>query len=389
MEGGDNDDVMIGGAGNDSMGGDAGNDLMQGNDGADTMVGGTGEDTLKGGAGDDSLDGGDGNDVLDGGAGNDAIDGGVGDDSMRGGDGDDILLGGAGDDIILGQGGDDRLEGGEGTDTASYSGDQMSYTLQISTTTIELEDRRVGENGTDELIDFETLNFADGNVFDDGGGTETEFNLTKFANFATLSTDDFETFVEMYIAYFNRAPDAVGLYFWGTVLADGGLTLEQIADDFFTQPETMAAYPDLDDNSAFAQQVYQNVLGRPFDQLGLDFWVGVLDTGAVTKSQFILELLEGVYATPPSDSTTDFVAQKAADAQYLSDKTDLGIYFSVIKGMSDATNASDTLALFDGSAASVTTAKNAIDADYADALDPTTGEFLMQLVGVVDDPFMV
>jgi len=38
------------------------------------------------------------------------------------------------------------------------------------------------------------------------------------------------------------------------------------------------------------------------------------------------------------------------------------------------------MALFDGSPA--------IDADYADALDPASGEFLMQLVGVVDDPFL-
>jgi hypothetical protein len=30
-----------------------------------------------------------------------------------------------------------------------------------------------------------------------------------------------------------------------------------------------------------------------------------------------------------------------------------------------------------------------MDADYAAALDPVDGEFLMPLVGVVDDPFMM
>lgn len=53
------------------------------------------------------------------------------------------------------------------------------------------------------------------------------------------------------------------------------------------------------------------------------------------------------------------------------------------------TNASDTMALFDGTLASVTTSKNAMDADFAAALDADNGEFLMQLVGVVDDPFMI
>ena len=111
------------------------------------------------------------------------------------------------------------------------------------------------------------------------------------------------------------------------------------------------------------------MLGRAFDELGLNFWVGVLDRGEVTKSQFILELLEGVYASSPVDATPDFLAQKAADAQYLSDKTDLGIYFSVIKGMSNVSSASETMALFDGSVDSLASAKAAMDANYENALD--------------------
>ena len=292
--------------------------------------------------------------------------GGNGPDALDGTTGGDELSGAGGDDTVTGGPGYDTLSGGEGTDTARYSGDQDSYTL----------------------MGFEFLDFEGGSYFDGGAGDLTLFDLRQFADFATLTPEDFRTFVEIYIAYFDRAPDAVGLYFWGTVLAKGQLTLEQIADDFFNQPETQAAYPDLSNNTLFAQQVYQNVLGRDFDAAGLNFWVGALDGGFVTKSQFILALLEGVDAPAQPGDSAETIAQRALDAQYLETKTDLGVYYAVILGMSDVEDARDSMALFTGTPASVQAARAEMDADFAEALDPVTGEFLMPLVGVVDDPFM-
>ena len=43
----------------------------------------------------------------------------------------------------------------------------------------------------------------------------------------------------------------------------------------------------------------------------------------------------------------------------------------------------------DGDPADIEAAVSAIDGFYADALDPETGEFLITLVGVVDDPFAI
>ena len=45
------------------------------------------------------------------------------------------------------------------------------------------------------------------------------------------------------------------------------------------------------------------------------------------------------------------------------------------------------MGFFNGTAPSVISVIDAIDGFYADALDPNNGEFLMQLVGVLDDPF--
>ena len=55
--------------------------------------------------------------------------------------------------------------------------------------------------------------------------------------------------------------------------------------------------------------------------------------------------------------------------------------------MSDVDNAAAAMVLFDGSEASINAAVAAIDGFHADALDPNNGEFLMPIIGVLDDPF--
>jgi len=298
---------------------------------------------------------------------------------LGGGFGDDTLSGMAGDDTLEGGVGDDDLDGGEGIDTASYTGNQASYTLTLSPTATTLTDRRADGNGTDTLTDLEFLDF-DTDLFG------TPFDLLKFAGPAGLGEEELESFIELYIAYFNRAPDAVGLLFWGTAFANG-LSLEETAAQFIDQDETRAAYPEGQSNLAFATAVYNNVLGRIPDQAGLDFWVGQLDGGGVSRDSFILEVLRGAKADAPPDATQEFIDQQLADQQYLSDKTDIGAYYSVLKGMSDVGNASAAMALFDGTQNGIDAAVAEINRFFSEAQNADTGEFLMPLVGVLDDPF--
>lgn len=195
-----------------------------------------------------------------------------------------------------------------------------------------------------------------------------------------------KSFIELYIAYFDRAPDAVGLNFWGTSF-NNGLTLEQMATLFIDQDETRDKYPSTLTNAEFATVIYDDVLGRVPDQAGFDFWVGALDSEAVSRDQFILEVLKGAKANPPAEATQDFVTQQQADQKFLSDKVDIGTYYAVNKGMSDVANASAAMELFTGSDGSLQDAVAAIDTFYSAALDADSGAFLMTLVGVLDDPF--
>ena len=133
--------------------------------------------------------------------------------------------------------------------------------------------------------------------------------------------------------------------------------------------------------------MYNNVLGRIPDQDGFSFWVNALDSGSVSRDQFILAILGGAKAPPPEDATPDFITQQLADRAYLANKTDIGAYFAVHKGMSNVDNAALAMALFDGSQDSINAAVARIDAFHDAALNTSTGEFLMPLIGVLDDPF--
>jgi len=290
----------------------------------------------------------------------------------------DIFVARAGDDVINGQG---------GTDTLSLTGERSDYTLTLSADDSIVLTDRAGRDGNDLLISIERLDFQSG-----GTGTatarlnNTQINIDQFDGVTTLDADDFAQIVELYIAYFNRAPDAVGLAFWGNAFADG-LSMEEMAALFIDQDETRDTYPASLSNASFATSVYVNVLGRIPDPEGYDFWVGLLNDGAVGRDTFILSVLEGAKADVPFDASTGFILQVLEDRQYLSDKADLGAYFAVHKGMSDVDDAIDVMSLFDGSEGSIQDALAAIEGHFADATSATNGDFLLPLVGVLEDPF--
>ncbi|MCI5111183.1 MAG: DUF4214 domain-containing protein [Marivita sp.] len=292
---------------------------------------------------------------------------------------DNDLRGGAGDDELEGYGGNDTIDGNDGIDLAYFLGDQSSYTLTIGSDGITVQDRRADGAGTDTLRNVELVEFY----------TDTDratLDLQRFGGPAGLSAEDLQSFIELYIAYFNRAPDALGLNFWGTAFANG-TSLQEMAALFVNQDETRAAYPEGLSNEDFATAVYDNVLGRTPDPEGYEFWVNALNSGGIGRDVFILGVLEGAKADPGPDATPDFIAQQLADREFLADKTDIGALYAVHRGMSDVPNAIAVMAGFDGSDSSLAEAVASVDQFYAAALDPDDGAFLMPLVGVLDNPF--
>src|SRR5262249_33556384 len=106
--------------------------------------------------------------------------GGAGSDTLAGGEGDDQLIGGVGNDTLVGGEGDDELIGGAGKDTASFLGNKEDYEITVNDDGSvtgkfigKADDAASGDKkdaapkvdeGTDHLVDVETLKFADGKV---------------------------------------------------------------------------------------------------------------------------------------------------------------------------------------------------------------------------------
>jgi uncharacterized protein (DUF1501 family) len=84
-------------------------------------------------------------------------------------------------------------------------------------------------------------------------------------------------FIRLYLAYFLRLPDDEGLHYWLTV-ADGRLELAEASYWFTQSQEFRNTYGDVDD-AQFLDLIYQNVLRRPPDQTGYDYWYQVLANG--------------------------------------------------------------------------------------------------------------
>jgi hypothetical protein len=333
-------------------------------------------------------------------AGNDALFGDGGNDTLNGFGGDDTLVGGAGDDFLIATQGVNRFEGGAGDDyiqgdywfhtqyeeepgnqnVAVYQGDSSAYTITLLTPylggTPTVIDRVSDRDGRDYLSGITTLEFLDQDLDLD------------FLNITGRSPEAMADLAALYIAYFDRAPDAMGLYYWAAHLQDG-MTLAEVSEFFATSPETSQTFPLDGPVGPMVTAVYQNVLNRAPDAKGLTFWADLLEEGTVTRGSFVLEILRGAAAEPTLGESADVTAQREADFGYLEGKTALGLYFATERGMSDVEDANAVFDGFTGSLDSLTAGKAVVDAFYAEASDPSTGDLLIQMTGLIDDPFFV
>ncbi len=80
----------------------------------------------------------------------------------------------------------------------------------------------------------------------------------------------------LYRAFLGRAPDPSGLRFWVSRRRTGTWTLNRIADSFAGSSEFKRRYGQLT-NRQFVTLIYTDVLGRPADAGGVDYWTRQLD----------------------------------------------------------------------------------------------------------------
>ncbi|MGV6831972.1 MAG: DUF4214 domain-containing protein [bacterium] len=117
-----------------------------------------------------------------------------------------------------------------------------------------------------------------------------------------------EQVVELYVATFNRAPKAGGLNYW---VNESGLTITQIAQSFFDQPETQALYPEGTTNEEFVTAIYKNVFGRSPESGGLNYWVGELKSQNMTRWIMIEAMKNGAQGDDRKLLTNKAIVGKA------------------------------------------------------------------------------
>jgi hypothetical protein len=276
----------------------------------------------------------------------------------------------------------DVFFGGDGTDTAIFSKNSKLFTIQSSSTIVDKSQKVTGTVYTsgyiisDNTKSINTLEISQVEKIQFGDLTLDTTSLTKTASLSHSSIVDL---VELYIASFNRAPDSVGLDYWGSRYYDGlnkienGMSLEQIAKSFFTQKETIAAYPSNMATKDFVTTVYNNVLSRGPDSGGLNYWVGQLDKGSVSKDSFLLAIINGAMA--PTGS--------AVDRQTLANKEAVGEHYAIYQGLNNSTYwAKDVMSGVTDQMSTVVAANTKSDAYAALAANPATSDLVVKLVGV-------
>ncbi len=289
--------------------------------------------------------------VLD----NNLIEGTINNDTLKGSSGDDVINGSEGNDSIISTQGSDEIDGGAGKDKIIFSGNFNDYTITrevfysendaYSVNELSITDnRKLSNNGKDRLKNIELIEFSDQTVeeakvdviktysgkfsdykfynkgnsiyqiktdsgYDDITGlpllTFTEEAATSsfrdvsaiadikgtFDQVTGLNTDDAKMF-RLYNASFKRLPDPDGLKYWIGKYTSGENDERAVASSFLISEEFKGLYGDDVSDTAYVNNLYNNVLGRNADGSGLNYWLGQLDSGAETRYEVLLGFSE-------------------------------------------------------------------------------------------------
>jgi hypothetical protein len=301
--------------------------------------------------GDDLFDLSNGEDVAYSLSGNDEV-------YLRGGD--DFFDAGSGNDRIFGGLGSDTIIGGDGTDIVFFEGSAEEAIIGFGRDGTVFLDSRSG-NGFDSLRGVERID-ANGTIFE----------IEQYSSAIGLTESQLFEIAEVYVAYFDRAADAKGLLFWADKVAEG-LSINQASQYFFESPESASIYGDGSNLNLLVATVYENVLGRTPDAAGREFWTQQIESGAVSRSEFVLEAIRGAKA-----------GTSQGDRDFLYNKTALGLEYSIVRGLSDTEQARAVTDVFGPQGLQDT--RGALE--LINQVDATTAEaFEVSLVGVFDDLF--
>ncbi len=103
-------------------------------------------------------------------------------------------------------------------------------------------------------------------------------------------TDDLKKDIALiYVAVLGRAPDGQGLNYWYNEMLSKNADLRTLAEWMYQA--AIAHQPELSDPVKLVTNVYTNILGRPYDLEGINYWVGEIRLGKATPGQIVADIL--------------------------------------------------------------------------------------------------
>jgi hypothetical protein len=220
-------------------------------------------------------------------------------DTLVGGAGSDTMTGGAGDDTFYVGRGADVINGAGGTNSVVFGSGLLNYNI-VHTASGYTVSSRLSGTAVDTLSNVQKLVFSDMSI-----------NLEVQSDARTVSSTQLHSLEELYVAFFDRVPDADGLQFW-TGQLKGGQSINAIADSFYAaglQYASVTGFTASMSSSDFINVVYRNVLGRPdgADAAGLAYWVAGMADGTQTRGSLVATILGAAHAYK-GDPTWGWVA---------------------------------------------------------------------------------
>jgi hypothetical protein len=166
-----------------------------------------------------------------------------------------------------------QIEGLAGIDSISYMGLRSEFRIERASSAATVA-AQGGKGPLDTLVGVERIDFDDVSLALDIDGTAGQA-------------------YRLYKAAFNRAPDKEGMGYWIKML-DAGATLEQVSAGFVASAEFKRMYGGTPGDELFVDLLYHNVLHRPAEGAGYQYWVKALSELHMPREQVLALFSESV-----------------------------------------------------------------------------------------------
>jgi Ca2+-binding RTX toxin-like protein len=164
---------------------------------------------------------------------------------------------------------------------------------------------------------------------------------------------------KLYIAYFNRPADPLGLAYWENQAALNGGSTAAIANAFSASAEYKSLY-DGKSSAQIVNALYLNLFGRPAEAAGLDFWVTRLDNQTLNVGNIAFAILSGA-----QNSDRLVVENKATAAAQFTTNVNLPAEITAYSSAAASAIAKAWLAAVTDTPASLNAALSSVDSTIA------------------------